>query len=48
MDQLMGKASVEAKIRSELGDDYRLYQYLRYWKNATGVQARMPFDIHMN
>jgi protease IV len=48
MDQLMGKASVEAKIRAELGDDYRLYQYLRYWKNATGVQARMPFDIHMN
>lgn len=48
MDQIMGKGSVEAKIRAELGEDYRLYQYLRYWKNATGVQARMPFDIHLN
>jgi protease IV len=48
LDQILGHSSVEAKIREELGANYRLYQYLRYWQNATGVQARLPFDIHMN
>lgn len=48
LDQILGRSSVEAKIREELGANYRLYQYLRYWQNATGVQARLPFDIHMN
>ncbi len=48
LDQVLGRGSVEAKIREELGPNYRLYQYLRYWQNATGVQARLPFDIHMN
>lgn len=48
LDQILGHGSVEAKIREELGANYRLYQYLRYWQNASGVQARLPFDIHMN
>lgn len=46
--ELLGTASVEGMIRAELGDDYRLYQYLKYWKEARGVQARMPFDIYIN
>ena len=39
---------VEAKIKAELGENYRLYQYMKYWQNAKGVQARMPFDIYLN
>lgn len=45
---IFGTASVESAIKSELGDNYKLYQYLKYWKEATGVQARMPFDIYIN
>jgi protease IV len=48
IDQILGQSSVDAKIRTELGENYRLYQHLRYWQNATGVQARMPFDIRLN
>jgi len=45
---LFGQASIEAKIKAELGPNYKLYQYMKYWQNATGVQARMPFDINLN
>lgn len=44
---LFGGANIEAQIRNELGPNYRLYQYLKYWQNASGAQARMPFDIHI-
>jgi protease-4 len=47
LNDLFGDASVESRLKSELGDNYRLYQYLKYWKEATGVQARMPFDIYV-
>lgn len=48
MEELTGQSSVESRIRAELGPNYRLYQQLRYWQNASGVQARMPFDIYLN
>jgi len=48
MNEIFGQASVEAKIKAELGDNYRLYQYMKYWQNAKGVQARLPFDIYIN
>ncbi|MCF8364166.1 MAG: signal peptide peptidase SppA [Bacteroidales bacterium] len=47
-NEIFGQASVEAKIKAELGDNYRLYQYMKYWQNAKGVQARLPFDIYIN
>jgi protease-4 len=45
---LLGQSSIEAKIKAELGPNYKLYQYMKYWQNASGVQARMPFDINLN
>ncbi len=45
---LIGQSSIEAKIKAELGPNYKLFQYMKYWQNATGVQARMPFDINLN
>jgi len=47
INDIFGNASVESRLKSELGDNYRLYQYLKYWKEATGVQARMPFDVYV-
>jgi protease IV len=46
--EIFGQTGVEARIKAELGENYKLYQYMRYWKNASGVQARMPFDINLN
>lgn len=48
IDDVTGSARIEAKIKSELGDNYRLYQYLKYWQNTTGAQMRMPFDVIIN
>lgn len=48
INEIFGQASVDAKIKAELGDNYRLYQYMKYWQNAKGVQARLPFDIYIN
>lgn len=48
LDELTGSSSIESRLRAELGPNYRLYQQLRYWQNASGVQARMPFDIYLN
>lgn len=48
MKELLGSAGAEAKIKAELGENYKLYQYLKYWQEAKGVQARMPFDIYIN
>jgi protease IV len=46
--ELFGQTGVEARLKAELGENYRLYQYLKYWQNAKGIQARMPFDIYIN
>jgi protease-4 len=46
--EIMGQASVETYLKSELGENYRIYQYVKYWKNANGVQARLPYDIYIN
>ncbi|NCA85992.1 MAG: signal peptide peptidase SppA [Clostridia bacterium] len=48
IDDVTGSARIEAKIKSELGDNYRLYQYMKYWQNTTGAQMRMPFDVFIN
>ena len=46
--ELFGQASVESYLKGELGENYRVYQYMKYWKNAKGVQARLPYDIYIN
>ncbi len=46
--QILGQASVEAHLKAELGENYRIYEYVKYWKNAKGVQARLPYDIYIN
>ncbi|OQX76076.1 MAG: signal peptide peptidase SppA [Bacteroidetes bacterium 4484_276] len=46
--EIMGQASVESYLKGELGENYRMYQYLKYWQNAKGVQARLPYDIYIN
>jgi protease-4 len=46
-DELTGSTRIEAKIKSELGDNYRLYQYMNYWQNTTGAQMRLPFDFYI-
>ncbi len=46
--EMFGSASVNAQIKAELGENYKLYQYLKYWQEAKGIQARMPFDIYIN
>ncbi len=48
INEILGKTSIESKIKAELGGNYRLYQYMKYWQNAKGIQARMPFDIYIN
>jgi protease-4 len=48
VNEIFGQASIESKIKAELGENYRLYQYMKYWQNAKGIQARMPFDIYIN
>lgn len=48
IDELTGNTRIEAKIKNELGDNYRLYQYMKYWQNTTGAQMRLPFDIYIN
>jgi protease IV len=48
LNELTGQTRIENKLKSELGENYQLYQYLKYWQNASGVQARMPFNIHIN
>lgn len=47
-DEITGNSALESRLRSELGENYRIYQQFKYWQNATGVQARMPFDIYLN
>jgi len=46
--EIMGGASIETHIKAELGENYRIYQQLKYWQNAKGVQARLPYDIYIN
>lgn len=35
-------------IKSELGPDYKYYQYLRNARQIKGMQARMPYELEIN
>ncbi len=47
MDNFFG-TNTAAAIERELGEDYKIYQYLKEVRSMKGVQARMPFEIRMN
>ncbi len=47
-EEIFGQAAVDTYLKNELGENYQLYQYLKYWQNAKGVQARLPYDISVN
>ena len=44
IDELTGNVS-SGRIRQELGDYYMYYDYLKQIKEASGIQARLPYDI---
>jgi protease-4 len=47
MEDLFGQAKASL-IRSELGDKYRYYQYLKDIENLQGIQARLPYEIQID
>jgi len=44
IDELLGKAKTSL-IKSELGDKYKYYQYLKSIDEMKGIQARLPFEM---
>lgn len=38
----------EQALKKELGDEYRLYEYLKQVRGIRGIQARLPFDVTTN
>jgi protease-4 len=48
VEGIFGQASVDSYLKSELGENYKFYHYIKYWQNAKGVQARLPYDISVN
>lgn len=50
MKELSGEEDdkVQALFRSELGEDYRYYQYLHKARNIRGIQARLPYMLELN
>ncbi len=46
--QLSNNTSASAAIKTELGDNYKYYNYLKKIQSMKGVQARLPFFIEMN
>jgi protease IV len=47
LDQLTGEVST-GRIEKELGEYYSYYQYLKQIKEASGIQARLPFEVKIN
>jgi protease-4 len=44
LDELTGNVSTN-RIRSELGEFYAYYQYLKQFSESSGIQARLPYEI---
>ncbi len=44
LDELTGNVSA-SRIRSELGEFYTYYQYLKQFSESSGIQARLPYEI---
>jgi len=48
IDQLTGEDnSTSIRIKSELGEYYTYYQYLKEISESSGIQARLPYDIQI-
>lgn len=47
IEDLMGENVSESIIRSELGENYIYFKYLKDISNMKGVQARMPYEINI-
>lgn len=45
LKQFSNSTSASAAIKSELGDNYRYYEYLKTIQEMNGVQARLPFFV---
>lgn len=45
----MGSDNIRAHfLKSELGENYRYYEYLKRMTSFNGIYARMPYDIYIN
>jgi protease-4 len=47
MDQLKGDASIKHALKTELGSNYRYYEYIQSVANSKGIQARLPFEYRI-
>jgi protease-4 len=45
--QFSNSTSASAAIKTELGDNYKYYQYLKKIQSMEGVQARLPFFVEL-
>jgi protease-4 len=51
LEEMLKMGAGNAKIhliKTELGEKYRYYEYLKKVSNTNGVFARMPYDIYLN
>jgi len=47
MDDLLGKTRIKI-LQSELGGNYKFYQFYKKVEDMNGIQARLPFEIEIN
>lgn len=48
IDKLSGKETTKAALKAEMGEElYQYYEYAKEIKNMKGVQARLPYRIHI-
>lgn len=45
--QINSNTSAQSALKSELGDNYRYYEYLKTIQNINGIQTRLPFFIEI-
>jgi protease-4 len=44
IEELSGNVKTRI-IKSELGDNYQIYQYLKEVQEMEGIQARLPYNV---
>lgn len=47
LEDLFGEMQTKT-IRHELGEYYQYYSYIKYLQTASGVQARLPFEVRID
>lgn len=48
MENLMGETTRTRLLKQELGEFYKLYQYVDFVKASSGIQTRLPFYIRID